>query len=128
MQISKSSLEISRLRLGEKIIGYRKKHFSNYYYSKDLYSWSGEKIDDYNAIDFSTGIKDKNDTILFSEDIIMVQNKENDTQYLHVIWDEFINQFLYVDFQEQELAYNESELLKKFQKSNLQKISYAFLN
>jgi hypothetical protein len=58
-----------RLRQGEHIVGYLRVVGSTHFYSKDSFWWNGEPIS-HEAKDAWTGLKDRNNTHLYSGDIV----------------------------------------------------------
>ncbi len=82
------TLDLIRYRNANIIIGYRKKEKQGYYsYSKDLFWWSqnelnGEIYDEY------SGIKDKNNRELFTNDIIELSRSKDEKEEFIIKVDE----------------------------------------
>lgn len=121
--------QIIRLRADDQILGYSKKIYGNTFYSKDLYAWNGTPIKGWVQEDLNTSLRDKNNQIIFEEDIVLAQYKSGAKIYLHVVHDADLEQFLFFDFKSSELIIKGDEQLSdSFEKSKLHRISYSFLN
>lgn len=89
---------IERLRNDEKVRGYRRKMGSQWFFSTDLYAWSGKAIG-FVQSDRSTGVKDKNRRLLFEGDILF----HPVTGYLEISYDAALQQFLLYAMEQDEL-------------------------
>lgn len=121
---------IYRLRIDSDIIGYYKVIYSNTFYSKDLYGWSGQKIEGAIQKDRCTNLQDKNSQLIFEEDIVkLFHPTRGETLFIHFIYDEKMDVFMGVNFKTKEIEYHNLMLFEKqFNKIDLQRVSYAFLN
>tara|TARA_A100001015_G_scaffold206120_1_gene230482 strand:- start:655 stop:1095 length:441 start_codon:yes stop_codon:yes gene_type:complete len=77
-----------RLRLEEKIVGYRRVDFGDRaFYSKDGMWWSGDPIL-FDTIDKTTSLLDKNQRTIYEKDNILIIDKKNDVYfYAQVFFD-----------------------------------------
>tara|TARA_Y100000310_G_C20314997_1_gene638001 strand:+ start:44 stop:430 length:387 start_codon:yes stop_codon:yes gene_type:complete len=128
--MQKSNNIIYRLRIDNDIIGYSKIIYNNTFYSKDLYGWSGNKIEGAIQKDRCTDLKDKNNQLIFEEDIVQIFHPtRGETLFIHFIYDEKLDNFMGVNFKTKEVEYHNLMLFEKqFDKSDISRISYAFLN
>ncbi len=90
-----------RLRQDNKIVGFKKQIHSLTFYSKDEYAWAGLPIE-YNNHDRFTGFFDNNRRAIYAEDIIELTKKE-ENKYLHIVWDEILENFQLYDLVEKEI-------------------------
>ncbi len=89
---------IQRLKNGEeKQIGFRKKIGSEFYYSKDLYSWSGTVLN-FISTDMGSNFRDKNNNRLFANDAVKISAYPDKTFVLH--YDSSLDDFMLFDVDE----------------------------
>ena len=94
---------ITRIRLDNEVVGYKREEANYVFFSKDLYGWNGKEID-YNQEEKSTAYKDKNAKLIFENDVLEIKNKKEDSGHLY-----------YIQFSNEELtlkAYNNGDSLK----------------
>ena len=117
--MQKSNNIIYRLRIDNDIIGYSKIIYNNTFYSKDLYGWSGNKIEGAIQKDRCTDLKDKNNQLIFEEDIVQIFHPtRGETLFIHFIYDEKLDNFMGVNFKTKEVEYHNLMLFEKqFDKS-----------
>lgn len=121
---------IFRLRADDQILGYSKQIYSNTFYSKDLYGWSGKPIKGWIQKDKCTYLRDKNNQLIFEEDIVHAKDGPAIKDiYLHPVFDTGLQQFLFFDFKSGEAVYKSIDEVKAhFESHQLHRISYSFLN
>ena len=121
--------EIFRLRNDDQILGYTKKIYSNTFYSKDLYGWSGKPIKGWIQQDINTDLRDKNNQLIFEEDIILAQYNSGAKIYIHVVYDPELDHFLFFNFKTGDIVYKGLEVFSEnFSREQLHRVSYSFLN
>ncbi|MFZ5554438.1 MAG: hypothetical protein ACOZCO_15065 [Bacteroidota bacterium] len=98
--------ELVRLRRGNRIVGYRRREGNFRFFSADLYSWNGNDIP-YENEDYFTGTRDRNNRMLFSNDIINYREGEN-TITCEVVRDEKLGTFFLFDRENEDLIRLES--------------------
>lgn len=113
----------ARLRNGKRIVGYSRQSGSTYYYSKDGFWWNGEALD-HEIADPFTGIKDKNDRLLYVHDIVRLR-------YSNPIRRSELFRFIEIGgvIKLRSLQKDYTEELQHLQKvRSLEWLSYAFIN
>lgn len=84
-----------RLRIDEKVLGYRRLQGKHWFYSPDMYSWSGNAIV-FKQSDRSTGIRDRNRRLIFENDIL----EDNELGFFEIAFDEALGRLFVVALQE----------------------------
>lgn len=95
-----------RLRVADKIVGYKKQIQQIDFYSKDQYAWNGKELE-FEIQDPFTGYFDKNRRAIYSEDIVEFQN-ENDSFHGLILFDELLQQFQILEWETQTLRAEKS--------------------
>lgn len=90
-----------RLRLENKIVGFKKQIHQSIFYSKDQYAWNGKEIQ-YTIEDKFTGFFDNNRRAIYAEDIIEF-TKNNNIKYALVHFDEILENFQIFDLSNDQL-------------------------
>jgi hypothetical protein len=110
-------MQTERLRIDNIIVGYRKKPGEFYYYSKDLYAWSGQPIK-FKQTDKYTGLKDKNNKLIFEHDIISCNDN-----FFEIIYDKKLDKFYLLELST-DTIFNTEDVLKS---KNFVFYSYSFI-
>jgi hypothetical protein len=101
-----------RLRVENKIVGYKKRIHNTTFYSKDQYAWNGQVIQATIEDKFS-GFYDKNRRAIYAEDIIEFIYPIT-CRYALILFDEILQTFQILDLENSELIpENWAEYLKK---------------
>lgn len=93
---------ITRIRLDNEVVGYKRVEGNYILFSKDLYGWNGLEIN-YNQSEKSTVFKDKNAQVIFENDVLEIRDKNEKSGLMY-----------YVSFKEDVIilkAYNTEENL-----------------
>lgn len=110
-------MQIERLRIDQIILGYRSKSGKYYYYSKDLYAWSGQQIK-FKQTDLFSGYKDKNNKHLFERDIILYNG-----EYFEMVYDKPLDKFYLLNLSTHEIT----EINEVLKTKNFLFYSYIFI-
>lgn len=113
---------ICRLRIDEKIVGYKKEMGNFSFFSKDLYGWSGTKID-FIYQDQYSGFKDKHDRKLFAEDIVSLTVYPED--YFILMFDSVINKFYLINYKTSTIFEEDIELIFS-EKNKITRVAFTF--
>lgn len=73
---------ITRIRLNNEMVGYKRVEGNMILFSKDLYGWNGAEIN-YNQEEKSTDYKDKNAQLIFENDVLEIRNKGEENGLLY---------------------------------------------
>jgi hypothetical protein len=113
-----------RLRVDDKIVGHKKEIEGISFYSKDTFWWSGAVIE-HSQQDACLFLKDKNNRVLYEQDIIKFSTHPNLYFILH--FDHALSTFQLVDFETKSIFANDAiESLKNAESTTW--VSYAFIN
>lgn len=85
---------ITRIRLNNEVVGYKRIEGNYTLFSKDLYGWNGTEIQ-YNQEEKSTDFKDKNAQLIFENDVLEIKDKKEANGFLY-----------YVSYKENEVILN----------------------
>lgn len=95
-----------RLRLADKIVGFKKQIHQIDFYSKDQYAWNGKELA-FEIQDPFTGYFDKNRRAIYSEDIVEFHDPNNSFLGL-ILFDEPLQEFQILDWKKQTLRSEKS--------------------
>jgi len=112
---------MERLRLNDLILGYRKKMGNQWFYSPDMYAWSGTEIP-FEQKDRSSGFRDKNRRLLFVHDLVL----DAELGILEIVQDEITGMILMIELNQGNIV-PEFSVRKKVMENSLQWVSCSFL-
>lgn len=114
-----------RLRKDDRIVGYARQVYGKLYYSADNFWWSGVSIPHIQK-DQSIKIRDKNNRMLYENDIIMLR-RDGKKNYFAITFDEMINCFYLLNLHTNELLPGKAEEHIQ-QAEKFEFVSFQFIN
>jgi hypothetical protein len=111
-----------RIRVEDKIVGYRRALATGNFYSKDEYAWSGNQIEGL-IEDPCLDLKDKNQRFIYAEDILEMKS-EGSTLNAYLTFDSILKEFMLLSVDGEELL--SSNPLTYLQSKTIHRFAYGF--